>query len=265
MSGIVLQLCGPMQSWGSSSPWNRRETERHPTRSGLLGMVAAVIGLGRDDPIIELATLRFTIRIDRPGQLITDFHTVGGGRPREQTPVLARLKFRKEGKGTLVSERYYLSDAVFTVAVTSDGGDILDRIGDKLARPAYAPFLGRRSCPPAGAFMLGRHEDPARALFDTIPVARTAPRQADTVAVDYVTETPPTDGVTSTQEVRATQPLNTFRSRAFASHTTWRSTHHLPAQMCGGVGLDYLQRLASIGHDETGGEQGTAAEREENR
>ncbi|MEV0681701.1 type I-E CRISPR-associated protein Cas5/CasD [Actinosynnema sp. NPDC050436] len=244
MNGVLLHLSGPLQSWGGDSPWNRRDTGRYPTRSGLLGMIGAIVGHGRDESLAELDSLRFTIRIDRPGQPVMDYQTVGGGRPHKQTPLLASHSFRPAGKGTLVSERFYLSDAAFTVAVTGDGV-LVDRLSRMLARPVYAPYLGRRSCPPAGLLVLGRHDDPVHALSETVPLARKAPRHADTVAVDFITESPPTGDVFGTREVSNTQPLTNFRSREFDRHTRWRTTRRLAAQMCGGVGLDYLDRLAT--------------------
>jgi CRISPR system Cascade subunit CasD len=262
VTGTLLHLSGPLQAWGSASPWNERETEPHPTRSALLGMIAAVIGLDRDQPLDRLTALTFTVRIDRPGKRIMDFHTVGGGRPADETPMLARLKHRPEGKGTVVSERYYLSDAAFTVAVTADDAVLLEEIARRLTQPVYAPFLGRRSCPPAGVLVLGRHEDPVTALFETVPLARNKPRQGDTVPVDFITETAPAAGTITTSTELPTNPLGSFRDRAFARHTTWRTTHQLPAALCGSIGLDYLNRLTSL-RDAMAGAGHSAAEHPE--
>lgn len=74
-SVLVLRLAGPMQSWGSSSRFTRRSTEAFPTKSALVGLLAAAQGRRRSDPIEDLAELRFAVRVDQPGQLLRDFHT----------------------------------------------------------------------------------------------------------------------------------------------------------------------------------------------
>ena len=41
---LVLRLAGPLQSWGSSSRFTRRSTEAFPTKSGIVGLLAAAQG-----------------------------------------------------------------------------------------------------------------------------------------------------------------------------------------------------------------------------
>ena len=41
MSVLLLQLAGPLQSWGAASRFARRSTENAPTKSGLVGLLAA--------------------------------------------------------------------------------------------------------------------------------------------------------------------------------------------------------------------------------
>ena len=50
-SVLVLRLAGPMQSWGVSSQFVHRATETFPTKSGLVGLLAAAQGRRRCDPI----------------------------------------------------------------------------------------------------------------------------------------------------------------------------------------------------------------------
>lgn len=42
---LLLWLEGPLQSWGHDSRFGRRETLHFPTKSGVLGMVCAALGL----------------------------------------------------------------------------------------------------------------------------------------------------------------------------------------------------------------------------
>ena len=75
MPVLLMRLAAPMQSWGASSRFTRRETEMMPTKSGVIGMLAAALGIGRDEPLTRFAGLRFGVRIDQPGTIMSDFHT----------------------------------------------------------------------------------------------------------------------------------------------------------------------------------------------
>lgn len=151
---LLLRLAGPLQSWGSASRYGRRGTDPRPTKSGLIGLLAAAQGRRRSDPIEDLVGLRLGIRTDQPGTLLRDYHTVSGDRwPSKRLPV-ASGGFRKKEASTQVTQRYYLSDAVFVAAI-SGAEDLIDGLADALRRPAYPPFLGRRSCPPATPPLLG--------------------------------------------------------------------------------------------------------------
>ncbi len=146
MSVVALRLAGPLQSWGSRSRFARRGTNTEPTKSGVLGLVAAAQGIRRTDPLESLLGLRFGVRVDQPGQLVRDFQTA-------QRP-------RRDRDGSLgwtalpLSQRYYMSDAVY-LAVLEGDAELVARIDEALRRPEFTLYLGRRSCPPAGPIALG--------------------------------------------------------------------------------------------------------------
>lgn len=135
MSVLALPLAAPLQSWGTSARFARRGTENAPSKSGVVGLLAAALGLRRDadDQLAELAALRFGVRIDQPGTRIRDFQTA---------------HHLDTGEAMPLSDRFYLADAVFIAAVEGDGA-LIDRLATALRTPAYLPYLGRRSCPPA--------------------------------------------------------------------------------------------------------------------
>lgn len=54
MSGFLLQLGGPLQSWGEHSAFTDRDTVSHPTRSGLIGMIASAFGIPRDQAVVDV-------------------------------------------------------------------------------------------------------------------------------------------------------------------------------------------------------------------
>ncbi|MFB7906681.1 type I-E CRISPR-associated protein Cas5/CasD [Kitasatospora sp. NPDC056076] len=195
-SSLLLSLTGPMQSWGvygRGHAW--RDTHTHPTKSGVTGMCAAALGIERGDDISHLAALDFAVRVDRPGGLLRDYQTAGSG----EMPLLAGDMFADpqlakatpkgetvptnwsygaprqiQDKGTHLSaayppkgrqvvpiERFYLSDAVFTVALGGDR-ELLQTIADAFDEPVYVPVLGRRNCPPTGDVVIG--------IVDSTPV-----------------------------------------------------------------------------------------------
>jgi CRISPR system Cascade subunit CasD len=190
MSGLVLRLAGPLQSWGEHSTFGDRDTLRFPTRSGIIGMFAAAQGLRRGEPLGQYSPLRFTIRIDRPGVHLADFHTAGGGLPRERSIPTADGGRRGEGKATIVTRRMYLADAVFTIAV--EGPDELTRrVTTALRSPRWPPYLGRRSCPPDQPMLLrGLVDDPVDELRQRVPLPGRNPRPADQITIDIITEAP---------------------------------------------------------------------------
>ena len=49
MSTLLLRLAGPMQSWGTDSKFDVRRTQREPSKSGVIGLVAAALGIPRQD------------------------------------------------------------------------------------------------------------------------------------------------------------------------------------------------------------------------
>ena len=70
MAVLLLRLAAPLQAWGSSSKFIVHSTEREPTKSGVIGMIAAALGIQRnDDPqkLVPLTTLRFGVRADKEG------------------------------------------------------------------------------------------------------------------------------------------------------------------------------------------------------
>jgi CRISPR system Cascade subunit CasD len=137
-STLMLRFAGPLQAWGASGRFNIRASEREPTKSATIGLIAAALGRRREDPIDDLVHLKFGVRIDQPGQLINDFHTA-------QT-------FDK--RQSFVSNRHYMADAVYVVGIEGSG-ESLRQIERALYEPCFPLFLGRRSCPPAGKLVLG--------------------------------------------------------------------------------------------------------------
>ena len=138
MSTLVLRFAAPLQSWGIVHRYPWRGTSREPTKSAVVGMLAAALGRSRSQPIDDLTDIEFGVRIDQPGKLIRDYQTAK----------------TVDGKIAFISYRDYLSDAVFVVGIQDDNEKLLE-YEQALRNPYYPLFLGRRSCPPTEPFLLG--------------------------------------------------------------------------------------------------------------
>lgn len=147
---LALRLAAPLQSWGSTGRHLRRDTEAQPTKSGIVGLLAAADGRRRADPIEDLVGLRLGVRTDQPGHLVRDYHTVsrldGTRMPKAERTKAGKRQESTTG-ATKVTERFYLADAVFVVGLEGSS-DLLLRLAQALREPRYALSLGRRSCPP---------------------------------------------------------------------------------------------------------------------
>ncbi|OHV33120.1 type I-E CRISPR-associated protein Cas5/CasD [Pseudofrankia sp. EUN1h] len=154
-----------MQSWAGPSMYNRRDTGTEPTKSGLIGLLAAAQGRRRTDSIEDLLGLVLGVRTDQPGTLLRDYHTVSDyrGRPLPSAAVTGKhvQKPTSPAKYTGVTERFYLQDAVFVAAVGAPD-PLLAALADALRNPAFPLALGRRACPPTQPLLLppNRREKP---------------------------------------------------------------------------------------------------------
>jgi CRISPR system Cascade subunit CasD len=163
-SALVLRFAGPLQSWGSSSQFNRRGTDDRPTKSGVVGLLAAAQGRRREDPIEDLVALRLGVRVDQRGRLLRDYHTVrnldGGPLPSSKLLASGRQKpvSGNPPKTTHVTQRFYLEDAVF-VAVVAGPEVVLSSLRAAVRRPAFPLALGRRSCVPTQPVVIEGESD----------------------------------------------------------------------------------------------------------
>jgi len=142
MTVLLLRLAGPLQSWGDASRFTRRQTRTEPTKSGVLGLLAAAQGRRRTDPVEDLARLAFGVRVDQPGRLVRDFQTARSLDGRQTMPL---------------SYRFYLGDALFVAGIEGDG-ELLAGLDEAIRSPVFPLYLGRRGCPPAGPVSMGTRD-----------------------------------------------------------------------------------------------------------
>jgi len=153
---LVFRLHSSMASWGDTAVGGVRPSHRYPTKSAVLGLVAAALGIRREEET-RLLTLQdevgFATRVDNEGVLLIDYHTT-------QVPSRANLKNNPHSTrrdellipelNTILSTREYYCDALYTIVLwQQDNATSFSLIDIKkaLLQPVFVLYLGRKSCP----------------------------------------------------------------------------------------------------------------------
>ncbi|WP_318767454.1 type I-E CRISPR-associated protein Cas5/CasD [Lactiplantibacillus carotarum] len=153
MKTLTIKLAGPLQAYGNEASFERRTTGDYPSKSAVIGMLAAALGYERGDQrILVLNDLRFAVRIDQVGKMLTDFQTV---------------EWKKDMRK--ITYRDYLQDAVFVVAIGTEDEGLMTQIKTALSHPHFQLFLGRRSNVPAGLLKVQEHTDDPVSILQTLP------------------------------------------------------------------------------------------------
>jgi CRISPR system Cascade subunit CasD len=130
-SYLIFRLFGVMSAWGEIAPAATRLTTNHPTKSGVLGMVSAALGLPRNEIIND--SYNFAVLVHNSGTPMRDFHTI-------HIPT---------HDSTIISTRDYHCGAMYSIALSikDDAPYSLEEIKSALEEPVFTLFLGRKSCP----------------------------------------------------------------------------------------------------------------------
>lgn len=155
MDILVFRLYAPLASWGEIAVGESRHTANYPSKSSLLGLLGAALGVARDDEQQQQQLQQgyaFAVELFTAGGLLRDYHTA-------QVPdSVGRFAYRtrrdelvlgKERLGTILSSREYRTDTLALVAVRAlaDASFTLTEIREKLLKPVFHLYLGRKSCP----------------------------------------------------------------------------------------------------------------------
>lgn len=165
---LLFRLYGPLASWGDTAVGEYRPSYHHPSRSAVLGMLAAALGICRDEEERLLALdrdYRIAVRVERGGELLRDYHTVQSPpeaaiqglwvKSRRDEIKALEAYWAKRGKppqASPVSQRDYRTDAAYSIAVQAARPEAhrdLAPLAQALRRPGFPLYLGRKSCPPA--------------------------------------------------------------------------------------------------------------------
>ena len=195
---LAFLIDAPLQSWGASSKFQRRETEGWPTKSALLGVLAAALGIDKHAPdeaarIAPLAALCFSVfrwPKSAPVTRLSDFHTIGGG--YDKTIPVEKLHIPcKAGDGspfgTVITRRTYLTDARFIALFQGDPAT-LEACAAALLDPVWGVWFGRKTCIPAESLSPVIAASPSEALAALIQ--RLGINPANIPQLEGLTESP---------------------------------------------------------------------------
>lgn len=150
---LLFQLYGPMAAWGDIAVGEYRPSFAHPSKSSIIGLLAAALGIRRDEEERQKSlteSCSFAVLMESMGTLMRDYHTT-------QVPSAKRGKVHHTRQSeletadlnTILSSRDYRCDAAYTVAISVVEGSpfSLSQLASALTKPVFTIYLGRKSCP----------------------------------------------------------------------------------------------------------------------
>ncbi|MFH1217310.1 MAG: type I-E CRISPR-associated protein Cas5/CasD [Pseudomonadota bacterium] len=213
MPTLLLRLVGPMQSWGITSRFDQRDTGKEPSKSGVIGLLAAAMGIDRENwPDLEPFThLSMGVRHDRPGMPKRDYQTAAC----VATDTIIKADGTPAKDGGVVSQRFYLADAAFLVALEGDDRPFLERVHKQLKNPVWFLALGRKSYLPSEPIWIfdGVQDAPLREVLTRWPWIASQ-RKWEKIPEKLLVSFESKDG---TGVLKMDQPLSSFAERRFGA------------------------------------------------
>lgn len=152
---LVICLRAPLASFGDNAGNAQRDTSDLPTRSALIGLAAAALGIEREDTKAQALLGQQLVTAaglyDR-GNPLTDFHTFqslnqAGKGAATRAEALAKTAHVE----TSISRRHYRTDglwqAAYRLSERAEDGMTLDTLRQAFETPRFVLYLGRKSCP----------------------------------------------------------------------------------------------------------------------
>lgn len=156
---LLLTMYAPLSSWGDIAIGQNRGSWDRPSRSAVLGLLAAALGLTRDDQASHDALddgYRVAVRVDVAGSPMTDYHTAqtaSSASMRKRRPATRAELLDVPDPQTILSSRNYRQDALATVAVWARRSThsaeeprwSLSELKEALLHPAFVLYAGRKA------------------------------------------------------------------------------------------------------------------------
>ncbi|HEY3488634.1 MAG TPA: type I-E CRISPR-associated protein Cas5/CasD [Candidatus Deferrimicrobiaceae bacterium] len=224
MPTILLRLIGPLQSWGTTSRFNERDTGKEPSKSGVIGLLAAARGIDRGnwDDLEPMVRMPMGVRHDRAGIPRREYQTAGCN--KDDTVIKADGTRSKDG---VVSTRHYLADSAFLVGMEGNR-ELLDKIQASLQNPVWPLSLGRKSYVPSEPIWLddGIQDVSLKEALSLWPWIVTK-RSRENVPDRLLLSSESFDGSGS---FRMDQPLSSFAERKFGGRYVQSEWIPFPAE-----------------------------------
>lgn len=150
---LIFRLYGPLAAWGDIAVGEYRPSFAHPAKSAIIGLLAAALGIRRDEEERQknlAEACSFAVRVDSMGFLLRDYHTTQVPSTRKGvTHCTRRSELAVDDLNTILSSRDYRCDAAYTAAVSVAGGasHSVQDLAAALKKPVFTLYLGRKSCP----------------------------------------------------------------------------------------------------------------------
>ncbi|RDT52826.1 type I-E CRISPR-associated protein Cas5/CasD [Escherichia coli] len=153
---LVFQLYAPLASWGEEAVGEVRHSATVPTRSAILGLLSAALGISRDEEEqLNKVNQHYHVAVHALAshdRWLRDYHTVSVPRENKKYRYYTRrdeLCLAPDEVGTLISQREYRCDGYWHIAISaSDEAPFsLKSLFQALLTPHYPLYVGRKSCP----------------------------------------------------------------------------------------------------------------------
>lgn len=214
MSTLLLRLVGPMQSWGTTSRFDERDTGKEPSKSGVVGLLAAAMGIDRANwkDLEPLTKFAMGVRHDRSGSIKRDYQTAGCS----ARDTIIKADGTQSKAGGVVSQRFYLADAAFLVGLECEDRSILERAYAALGDPFWSLALGRKSYVPSEPIWIkgGLRDTPLRAVLIQWPWIGTLRKWETEPPARLLIACESDDG---SGTLHMDQPLSSFDERKFGA------------------------------------------------
>ncbi|MCX6923144.1 MAG: type I-E CRISPR-associated protein Cas5/CasD [Verrucomicrobia bacterium] len=153
---LALWLDGPLQSWGLESRFERRRTALFPTKSGVLGLICAAMGVakgsGREHEVLAAFASPGMVAVRLPRlagkqelsvRRLTDYHMILNNRGANDPKL----------RGGVRTWRDYVLEARFIVLLPG-ARPFIQEAADRLRDPVWGVWLGRKSCVPSAPVLV---------------------------------------------------------------------------------------------------------------
>lgn len=181
MDYLVFQLYGVLASWGTIAVGETRHSLYAPTKSSIMGLLAAAMGIKHEEEECHLAlndNCEMAVKVFSHGSLLSDFHTTQVPNSVGKYSYRSRrdeLVIGKQRLGTVLSRREYRQDAFVLVAIKVKSNSIfkLPMLKSHLDKPKFTLYLGRKSCPlsaPLAATIISVPSISFKAALDAYPI-----------------------------------------------------------------------------------------------